>query len=123
MIVSKLNNFLNNKRNLYAIAFIAVVLESLSTTCLKIGGQYPFLSPMYLFFFGLTLLIMGIYAVTWQLVLERLPLTTAYLRKGITYILVFLWAYLFFGEEITIQQIIGIVVIFIGMVVSMRDEQ
>ena len=66
---------------------------------------------------------MGIYAVAWQLILERLPLTTAYLRKGVTYVLIFVWAAVIFGEQITVQQVIGIIIIIAGMVVSMSDGQ
>ena len=91
--------------------------------CLKLGGQYPFMSPMYIMFFCLAVGIMGVYAVVWQLLLERLPLTTAYLRKGISYVLVFVWAYVIFREVITIKQIIGVIVIIIGMVVSMSDDR
>jgi drug/metabolite transporter (DMT)-like permease len=36
--------------------------------------------------------------------------------------LIFVWAVLIFHEEITLKQIIGIIVIIIGMVVSMSDE-
>lgn len=100
-----LDRFLDKKRNVYALALIAIVFESLSSSVLKVGGQYPFLSPMYLLFFGLALVIMAIYAVAWQLLLERLPLTTAYLRKGLTYALIFVWAALFFDEVITLKQI------------------
>lgn len=66
-----LDRFLDNKRNLYAMALVAIVFESLSSSVLKVGGQYPFLSPMYLLFFGLALVIMATYAVAWQLLLER----------------------------------------------------
>lgn len=118
-----LDRFLDKKRNLYALAIVAIVFESLSSSVLKLGGRYPFLSPLYLFYFGLSLVIMAIYAVAWQLLLERLPLTTAYLRKGLTYTLIFVWAALFFHEVITLKQIIGMAVIIVGMVVSMSDEQ
>lgn len=117
-----LDKFLDKKRNLYALAFVAIFFESLSSPFLKLGGQYPFLSPMYLFWFCAAVAILGGYAVAWQLILERLPLTTAYLRKGISYMLIFVWAVLIFHEEITLKQIIGIIVIIIGMVVSMSDE-
>jgi drug/metabolite transporter (DMT)-like permease len=118
-----LDRFLDKKRNLYALAIAAIVFESLSSTVLKLGGLHPFLSPMYLFYFGLAMVIMAIYAVAWQLLLERLPLTTAYLRKGLTYTLIFVWAALFFQEVITLKQIIGMAVIIVGMVVSMSDER
>ena len=95
-----LDRFLDKKRNLYALAIVAIVFESLSSTVLKLGGQYPFLSAGYLFFFCLAVGIMALYAVAWQLLLERLPLTTAYLRKGLTYVLIFVWAAVFFHEQI-----------------------
>lgn len=117
-----LDKFLDKKRNLYALAIVAIVFESLSSTVLKIGGRYDFLSPMYLFWFCVAVGIMGLYAIAWQLLLERLPLTTAYLRKGLTYVLIFVWAVLIFHESITLKQIIGMVIIVIGMVVSMSDE-
>ena len=112
-----LDRFLDKKRNLYALAIVAIVFESLSSTVLKLGGQYPFLSTGYLFFFCLAVGIMALYAVAWQL-----PLTTAYLRKGLTYVLIFVWAAVFFHEQIQPKQIIGMAVIIVGMVVSMSDE-
>ena len=117
-----LDRFLDNKRNLYLLAILAIVFESLSSSVLKIGGRYDFLSPMYLFWFCVAVGIMGVYAVAWQLILERLPLTTAYLRKGLTYVLIFVWAAVLFHETITLKQVIGMAVIVVGMVVSMSDE-
>lgn len=117
-----LDRFLDKKRNVYALALVAIVFESLSSSVLKVGGTYPFLSWGYLMFFGMALVIMAIYAVAWQLILERLPLTTAYLRKGLTYALIFIWAGVFFHEVVTLKQILGMAVIVVGMVVSMSDE-
>ena len=117
-----LDKFLDKKRNLYALAIIAIFFESLTSPFLKLWGRYPFLSPMYLFWFCAAVAILGGYAIAWQLILERLPLTTAYLRKGVSYMLIFVWAVLIFHEQIKLNQVIGILVIIIGMVVSMSDE-
>lgn len=114
--------FLDKKRNLYALAALAIFFESLTSPFLKLGGRHPFLSPMYIFWFCAAVAILGGYAIAWQLILERLPLTTAYLRKGISYMLIFVWAVLIFHESITPRQILGIAVIIVGMVVSMSDE-
>ena len=97
-------------------------MESLTSPCLKLGGKYPFLSAGYIAWFCLAVLILGFYAVCWQLILEKLPLTTAYLRRGFSYILIFVWATLIFHETITWKQILGIIVISIGMVISISDE-
>ncbi len=117
-----LNRLFEKKRNVYIFALIAIVIESFSSAILKIAGQYPLLSANYLLWFALAVAVMGIYAVAWQLVLEHLPLSTAYMRKGITYVLIFVWAAFLFHEAITLQQVVGIAVIIVGMAVSMRGE-
>ena len=117
-----LDRFLDNKRNLYTLAILAIVFESLSSSVLKMSKDYPVLSPMYLFWFAVAMGIMAVYAVAWQLLLERLPLTTAYMRKGLTYVLIFVWAQVLFHETITLQQYIGMAIIIVGMVVSLSDD-
>ncbi|MCQ2441627.1 MAG: hypothetical protein MJ077_00660 [Oscillospiraceae bacterium] len=117
-----LNKFLDRKRNLYALAILAIVFESLSSSVLKMSKDYAVFSPMYLFWFGVAVGIMGLYAVVWQLLLERLPLTTAYMRKGLTYVLIFVWAKVLFNEVITPKQYLGMAIIIVGMVVSMSDD-
>ncbi len=116
-----LDKFLSKKRNLYLMAFAAIFCESFSSVFLKLAGRQEWLSVPYLFYYACAVGVMGIYAIAWQLILEKLPLTTAYLRKGVTYVLIFIWAAIIFGEQITIQQIIGIGIIIAGMVVSMSD--
>lgn len=117
-----LDKFLSKKRNVFLLVVVAILLESLTSPFLKLGGRYPFLSAKYILWFAAAVIILAFYAVCWQLVLERIPLTTAYLRKGISYILVFVWAKVIFGESISLQQIIGMMVIVMGMVVSISDE-
>ena len=117
-----LNKLFEKKRNVYIFALLAIVIESFSSAILKMAGQYPLFSVHYILWFGLAVAVMGIYAVAWQLVLEHLPLSTAYMRKGITYVLIFVWAALLFGERITLQQVVGIIIIIVGMAVSMRGE-
>ena len=80
-------------------------MESLTSPCLKLGGKHPFLSTGYIAWFCLAVMILGFYAVCWQLILEN-----------------FVWASLIFHETITWKQILGIIVISIGMVISISDE-
>jgi drug/metabolite transporter (DMT)-like permease len=118
-----LDKFLSKRSNIIILAIVAVFMESLTSPCLKLGGRYPFLSPGYIAWFCLAVAILGFYAVCWQLILEKLPLTTAYLRRGFSYILIFVWATLIFHEAITWKQILGIMVITLGMVISISDEK
>ena len=116
-------HFLDKRRNVFLLAAFAVFMESLTSPCLKIGSQrYETFSIGYFFWFGLAVVILGIYAVCWQLILERIPLTTAYLRRGFSYILLFIWSMLIFHETITVRQIIGIAVISLGMIISVSED-
>ena len=117
-----LNKFLDKRRNVVLLAVVAVFAESLTSPCLKLGARHPFLSVPYLMWFGLAVCILGFYAVCWQLILEKLPLTTAYLRRGFSYVLIFVWAILIFHEAITWKQVLGICVIIAGMVISLSEE-
>ena len=113
-----LNHLLDKRRNVFLLAAFAVFMESLTSPCLKIGSQnYETFSIGYFFWFGLAVVILGIYAVCWQLILERIPLTTAYLRRGFSYILLFVWSTLIFHEIISIKHIIGIEEIYLVMVI------
>lgn len=118
----KIDKLLEKTRNVYLLAMIAILVESFSSVCLKMAGRFPVFSNNYILHYFGAVLIMGIYAILWQLLLEHLPLTTAYLRKGISYILLYLWAYVFFGEHISPMQWIGTAIILAGMVVSQKGE-
>ena len=59
---------------------------------------------------------MGIYAVCWQQILRHIELSTAYMFKGTSLIFVMLFAFALFGEQITLNNIIGACVIIVGIV-------
>ena len=61
------------------------------------------------------MVLLGVYAVLWQQIIKRLPIGDAYMFKGLSIIFVLLLAYIFFGESITIFNIIGAIVIISGI--------
>ena len=67
------------------------------------------------------LLNCGIYAFFWQQTLKRFDVHVAYAHKAVYNIWSLLWAVLIFSEHITIGNIIGTMLIIIGIVV-MKDE-
>lgn len=119
----KIDKLLEKPTNVYLFALIAILVESFSSVCLKLAGRYPVFSTGYILYYLGAIVVMGIYAVLWQLLLEHLPLTTAYLRKGLSYIFLYLWAFVLFGEHISIMQWIGTAIILAGMVVSQMGER
>lgn len=51
-----------------------------------------------------------------------IPLTTAYLRKGILYILILIWSVILFQEHVTWNNIIGSIIIIVGISIHGMDE-
>lgn len=101
---------------------LSLVIQSFSSVFIKYAGLYETLSKEFLIFYGLAIGCLGIYAIMWQFLLELLPLTTAYLRKGILYILILIWSVILFREQITVYNIIGSIIIIVGISLHGMDE-
>lgn len=112
---------LKNKK-IIIILVLALVLQSFASVFTKLAGKFPTLSWQFLLFYCCSLGIVALFSILWQIILEKLPLTTAYMRKGVTYILILLWSVLIFGENITVCNIIGSVLIISGLVVNSNAD-
>ena len=66
--------------------------------------------------------IMVIYAVGWQQVIKRLPLTLAFANKAVTVVWGILWGAVFFRESITPGKLIGAAVIVAGVVLFVKAD-
>ena len=71
----------------------------------------------------MVLLILMVYAVFWQLILKKLPLTVAMANKSATVIWGLIFGSLIFQERISLSNIIGAVIIIAGIVmVALADD-
>ena len=99
------------------LALIGVNLVYACTSiCTKMASRQEMLSWPYLLWIGGAIGIMGVYAILWQQVIARMPLSTAYMFKGTSLIFVLLFSVLLFDEGITLNNVIGAVIIIIGIV-------
>ena len=89
---------------------------SLSSVCSKMAGGKPFLSGGFILWYFLVLLCLGIFALGWQQIIKRAPLSEAYARRSVTVIWGLLWSILIFGESITPGKIAGVLMIAAGVV-------
>lgn len=94
---------------------LLLFVYSLGGISSKLAGKQDFFSFKFCFFYGIVLLLLFLYAIFWQQILKKLPLVTAFANKAVTVIWGIVWGALFFGEEITIQKIIGALVIIAGV--------
>ena len=117
-----LHNKKSNRPKILILLSLSLIIQSLSSVFIKYAGTYETLSKEFIFFYVLAVGALGIFAIMWQLLLELIPLTTAYLRKGILYILILLWSVLLFKEHVTINNIIGSIIIIAGISLHGMDE-
>lgn len=87
----------------------------------KSASKYQFLSLSYILWLVGAVAVMGVYALLWQQVIKRMPIAEAYMFKGTSLIFVLLLSALIFGEAITLSNIIGAVVIIVGIIIYARS--
>ena len=115
LIVSKI-------KTLFAL-HIMFMIYSVSGICSKLAGQYPFLSLEFCFFYGIVILWLGFYAIGWQQMIKRLPLTVAFANKAVTVVWGLVWSVLFFDEAVTWTKLLGVVCVVIGIVIFVTADQ
>lgn len=99
-----------------------IVIYTLSGICAKLASSYELLSVKFIGFYGLEIVVLGVYAILWQQVLKRFDISVAYANRSIALIWSIIWAVVFFGEKITVPNIIGTIIVILGIVVVNLDE-
>ena len=99
-----------------SILFCGVFLiYSLSGIFSKMAGLAEFGGTKFFMCYAMVLLIMGIYAVLWQQLLKRYPLSDVFLYKSTTIIWGSIFGCTFFHESISAGKMIGILFIIVGI--------
>ena len=95
----------------------AVIVYTMGGVCSKMAGGQEFLSPGFVAFYGGQILVLAVYALLWQQIIKRVDLSVAYVNRSMAICWSMLWAVLFFGERITLQNIIGVVLVLSGTII------
>ncbi len=99
----------------YLVLIGAFLIYSFAPLLSKAASAHSFLSLPYLLYLGGAVLTLGIYAIIWQQIIKRIPVSDAYMFKGTSIIFVLLLSHLLFGEAITLQNYIGAAIIIGGI--------
>ena len=99
----------------------AVVIFTMSGICAKLSSRYEVMSPKFLLFIFLELAALGVYAIFWQQIIKRFDLSLAYVNRATSIFWSMIWAAVLFGEGVTLKNIIGVIVIFIGIMTVNSD--
>ncbi len=80
------------------------------------AAKQSFLSIPFCFYYGMVILLLGFYAIGWQQVIKRIPLTMAFANKAVTVVWGIIWGVLVFHEGLTPARILGAVIVITGVV-------
>ena len=76
---------------------------------------------LYLFLF-LMIANCGVYALAWQQIIKKFDLSTAYAHRSVYLIWSQLWAVLIFKESLSWNNLLGMLVVLIGVLVVQKNE-
>ncbi len=110
------------KTGYFLLLQLSVFIYSFSMVAARKASENEFLSVRYIFFLGLEIVILGIYAILWQQVIKRCQLSVAYINKSVTLLWSMLWNYLIFSQGITVKKVIGVLIVMAGVIVMNLGE-
>lgn len=99
-----------------------LALYSVTNIASKLASGQDFLSPLFIVYYGLMMLILAVYAIGWQQIIKRMPLTTAYANKAVTVVWGIIFGTLFFDEKISAGKLLGAVLIIAGIVLFALED-
>lgn len=101
---------------------VLLMFFSLGGIFSKLASKQPFLSLKFILCYGALLFIMFVYAIGWQQVIKRLPLTMAYANRAVTIVWGIIWGLLFFNEKLNLGKVIGAVIVIAGVLLYVTES-
>lgn len=117
----------NNNKNALGIKNI-IILQAIiaiyccSTVAAKFASGQEFLSPGFLIIYGIEIAILGIYAVLWQQIIKKIDISIAYANRSMGLLWSVVYAILFFHEDISVKNVIGVIIVMAGTIIVNSDE-
>lgn len=107
----------------YLLLHFILFLYSVNGVFSKLASTKEFMSLDFIILYGVVLFGLFIYAILWQQILKKLPLTTAFSNKSIIIIWGMIWGKLIFNETIKWNMILGTVIIISGIFMVVKNNK
>lgn len=109
---------MKDKQTIKALIALHVMLMfySMSGVCSKIAAHEKFMNYKFCLCYAIIIGLLAVYAVVWQQIIKKTPLTTAYANKAITIVWGIVWGKIFYQEAISFGKIIGAILVIVGVV-------
>ena len=109
-------------KKVFLALHLLLLLFAGTTVLSKLAAGETFLSLRFCLFFGGEFVLLGIYALGWQQILKRLPLTVAYTNKAVTLVWSMVFGVLLFHERIHLKQVIGCALAVAGVLLFVKAD-
>lgn len=119
-----INNSTTDKLTIGRALFLAfaVAVYSSSGFFTKLASQYEFISTTYILCLFGVVVVLGTYAVLWQIALKRVNLNQAYLFRSLGLIYGLCIAYFAFHESISWQNVLGAFIVLFGLLILLSEK-
>ena len=121
----QLDNEKKKKTKLKDICILQIVIAiyTLSTVCAKFASGQEFMSFQFILYYGIEMMILGVYAIIWQQLLKKFDVSIAYANKAMGLLWSIVWAILIFNDTITIKNVIGVLIVIIGTIIVNNEDE
>ncbi|MGG1637088.1 EamA family transporter [Paenibacillus sp. NRS-1760] len=105
----------------YLFLILSIFFQSVSFIFSKIASlemeSNNFIGTMLNIYYLLSLFLLVLQAGFWQLTLRKVELSVAYPLTAFNNVFILIFSFYIFGEQITTNNILGVIIIMIGIVV------
>ena len=113
-----------SKARVFLALQLLLLCYALSTVMQKLAAQQEFMSLRFLLCAAGMFFFLGVYALGWQQVLKRLPLTVAYATsKAVVFLWMLVFGALLFHERVSVRQLLGCALLMAGVVLFALAEK
>ena len=100
-----------------------VVIYTISSVMAKLASGHKEEHMLFLIFFGLEFILLGVYALLWQQMIKKFELSVAYANRAMGILWSMIWAVVFFHDRITVRNILGVAIVLVGIVLVNTDKE
>lgn len=102
---------------------LIIVIYSLASVAAKFASGFSFISFGFIACYVAEIVLLAVYAILWQQAIKRFSLSTAYANRAGAVIWGLIWSNIIFSESISVKNLIGVLIIFTGLIVVNTDKE
>lgn len=118
-----MNKIISKNLLVLLLLHILLLVYSASGIFSKLASGYSIDSMWFYIWYSGTLCVLFIYAIGWQQVIKRIPLTLAFANKAVTVVWGMIWGIVLFGESINAGMIAGAILVVVGIAIYSTGEK